>query len=63
MPTKRRKPAFTKGELKMYSCAAQEAGLETWAVERQDNDGIVTRFICGAIDDPQQSEWDRHETR
>lgn len=63
MSTVRRKPAFTKSELKTYSEAAREAGLEDWAVERTDKDGVVTRFICGATVDEAGSEWDRHEKR
>ena len=62
--TKRRKPAFTKTELKTYSCAARESGLSDWAVERTDKDGVVTRFIGGAGAAVEgQSEWDRHESR
>jgi hypothetical protein len=60
--SQRRKSAFTKTELKTYNAAAQEAGLETWAVERTDKDGVTTRFISGATVDG-QSEWDRHEGR
>jgi len=65
MPRQRRKPAFTKTELKCYSEAANDAGLETWAIERTDKDGVTTRFVAGA--DAQatagQSEWDKHEAR
>lgn len=62
---KRRKPAFTEGELKTYSNAAQETGLDEWAVERTDADGVVMRFVCGAIagEFEGESEWDRHEPR
>ncbi len=65
MSTCRRKPAFTKTELKTYHAAAREEGLYNWAVERTNTDGTVTRFICGtaAIDENNQSEWDKHETR
>lgn len=59
----RRKPAFTKTEIKTYSAAAREAGVEDWAVERTDKDGVVTRFVCGASNEGAVSEWDRHEQR
>lgn len=65
MPTKRRKPAFTKTEIKSYSDAANDAGLDCWAVERTDKDGVVTRFEVGAVSPTEagQSEWDQHDKR
>ena len=61
---KRRKPAFTKAEITSTSEAAEKAGIETWALERKDMDGTVTRFICGVVSsDNGQSEWDKHEAR
>lgn len=59
----RRKPAFTKTEIKSYSAAASEAGLDEWAVERTDPDGVTTRFVCGSVAETAVSEWDRHEKR
>lgn len=63
-PRKRRKPAFTKTEITSTSEAAEKAGIETWALERTDKDGTITRFICGVVGSENgQSEWDKHEAR
>lgn len=59
----RRKPAFTKTEIKTYSDAAREAGLEDWKVERTDLDGTVTRFVVGPQAKSELSEWDLHDGR
>lgn len=61
----RRKPAFTKGELKTYSAAARDAGIEEWTVERTDTDGVTTKFTCGEVSvlSGAKSEWDKHEAQ